>query len=215
MPLTSHPGPTVIIGALFTRHTPQAGTGIMAVARWKAEYQHRFDPGGGAAPYYWTNVYYYDNSGGDPFYGPDHNAILAANYAGTTDQVALVALRITNAMTGVEYGILTPPDNLGTLTNGERGSLINCVRLSGRAAGREVCYKRWRIPMGNIDVEGDQLSSSCLALFNDTIIPLLALATICNTHGDAVDEWIAQPAVHMWQLRHGTKRRARVVFAYP
>jgi len=187
----------------------------VAVARWKAEYQHKFSPGDGIDPYYWTNVYYYDNSGGDPFYGPDHNAILDANYAGTTDHVALVALRVTNAITGIEYGILTPPDNMGTLPNDNRGSLINCVRLSGRREGREVCYKRWRVPLGNNDVDGSDLSASCIALFTDTIIPLLSLATICNIHGEAVDEWIVQPSVHMWQLRHGTKRRARVVFAYP
>jgi hypothetical protein len=187
----------------------------MAGIRWRIDCQHRYTPVDAIAPYYWTSVYYFENLGSTPFTGPNYNAILDTTYACSLDDVALVAIRQFDTTHNSQYGIATPLSNLGELDAEDGGSLLNVIRLSGRAAGKEVSYKLWRFPLRLSDIEGERLSDQALDIVNDTLIPGLNDALLCNKNGVAIDEWTCDHLVHGWQLRHGTKRRQRVVFAYP
>lgn len=187
----------------------------MAGIRWRLDLQHRYTPVDSGTPYYWTSVYYYENLGSTPFVGPNYSAILNTTYAASTDDTALVAVRQFDTTHNTQFGIATPLDNLGDLDPEDGGSLFNVVRLVGRAAGKVVSYKLWRFPLRLSDIDGDYLSDQAIGIVNDTIIPGLTTAALCNINGVAVEEWSCDGLVHLWQVRHGTKRRERVVFAYP
>jgi len=187
----------------------------MAGIRWRLDLQHRYTPVDSGLPYYWTSVYYYENLGSTPFTGGQYNAILDTTYAASLDTVELVAVRQFDTTHNTEFGIATPLDNLGDLDSEDGGSLFNVVRLHGWAGGKVVSYKLWRFPLRLSDIEGDRLSDQALGIVNDVIIPGLSTAPLCNIHGIEVEEWTCDGLVHIWQVRHGTKRRERVVFAYP
>lgn len=187
----------------------------MAALRWRVEHQHRYPSVETGFDYYWTTVYYYNNLNGDPAAGLNYSALLDATYNGSSYDNRLVAVRITNLETHTEYGIATPFDNHGTIPENGGGSLENVVRLSGKADGQEVSYHLWRQPLTLADIEAGRLSDDAWAVVNDVIIPALVTAELQNVGGVEVQEWTADRAIHLWQLRHGTKRRIGPVFAYP
>jgi len=187
----------------------------VAGIRWRADFQHRYTPMGGEPPYYWTSVYYYENLGSTPFTGGQYASILDATYSASLDTVELVSIRFVDTTHNTEYGIVTPLDNLGTLDAENGGTLHNVIRLSGKAGGREVSHKLWRFPLRDSDLAGSYLSSQAMDIVNGVIIPGLEAYPLCNIHGVEVEEWECDGLIHCWQVRHGTKRRERVVYAYP
>jgi hypothetical protein len=152
--------------------------------------------------------------GSTPFEGDFFNAIIFATHAGTLDTLDRVAVRQYDTTHGVEHGIMTLPWWGAIDSLGEHGSLNNVIRLSGRNAGQEVSYKLWRMPLRLRDIEGERLSSDCMDIITDDVLPILNSVAFCNINGIPIEEWTCDGLVHSWQLRHGTNRRARPVFAY-
>lgn len=186
----------------------------MAGNRWRVEAQLRYSSVETGLPYYWTNVFYYENLSSDPYSGDYYNTIIYATHRGTLDTVDRVAIRVTNITTDHEFGIVTIPWVGAIDSLGEQGSLTNVIRLVGWNDGRQVSYKLWRMPLRLRDIEASRLTAATLGLVNDDICDVLGSVQFCNVHGVPIEEWTCDGVVHSWQLRHGTKRRERVVYAY-
>lgn len=184
---------------------------------YQVDYQSRYPwPENPDGYYYWTNTFY----------------TVAA-----TDNIAAVNLNgiIVNmygicCTTGVEtpyYQIKTPPgrqaalyvDPLGSihglLTETEPGLLTSCVRIYGYIGGKVRWWKMWRVPLQKSMTDGLRLTDTFHSYLEDNWGPLAAAEIITTADGDVVEEFHASPLIHMWQQRHGTKRRQRVVFAVP
>lgn len=187
----------------------------MAGIRWRVEPQLRYSSVETGEDYYWTNVFYYENLGSNPFVGDQYNAIIEAVRAGTLDTVDRVAVRIWNMTAGTEYGIVTIPW-VGVIdSDGESGSLQNVARLVGWSGDSQVSYKLWRVPLRIGDFDGSAINPTMMGILDAGILAWLNSTTFCNVNGVPIDNWTCDAEAHMWQLRHGTKRRERVVFAYP
>jgi len=183
--------------------------------RWKVEPQRRYTPVDADAAYYWTSVFYYENLSSDPFHGPYYNAIVDATLAGSLDTVPMVSVRITNVTAATEYGIVTVGPPYGEIPTLDGGLFNDVARIVGWSEGRQVSYKLWRFPMRIVDLDGKELSTAAMGIINDGILTNLNSVTLCNVNGVPIDEWTCDGLIHMWQVRHGTKRRERVVYAYP
>jgi len=187
------------------------------VAVYQVDYQSRYpyapNPDGF---YYWTNTFYTvaDN---------DHDAALQLNGI-LTNMYAIACI------TGVEtpyYAIKTPPgrqaplyiDNLGSLhgllSAPEGGVLINAVRVYGLVGGRQKWWKRWRVPLRPSDIDGRLIEASFHHYLEVNFAALAGYGVITTATGEVVEEIHVAPEVRKWQLRHGTKRSERVVFAVP
>lgn len=187
----------------------------MAGIRWRAETQLRYLSVETGLDYYWTSVYYYENLGSTPYVGDFYNTIIEATANGTLDTVRRVAIRLTDVTHGTEYGIVTLGADGLIDADGDEGSLTNVARLVGWNEGRQVSYKLWRVPLRIGDISGKDISGTMQGIINDGVLDALNSLEFCNVHGVPIQEWTCDGAVHIWQLRHGTKRRERVVFAYP
>lgn len=186
----------------------------MARPLYQMDVQHRYTPVGAMEPYYWCNWWHWDSGFLDPFSDPAYNAILLATFAGTLETVQHVAYRVRDIANGTDHGIVTPSAAYGLLPDDGGGSLINTVRLAGYKGGKQVCYKRWRVPLRSSDSDGVRVSSDLLSVFTGTVVPYLLSGTICNARRVIVDEWRVEPYIAGWQLRRGTKRRMGPVFPY-
>jgi len=94
-------------------------------------------------------------------------------------------------------------------------SLINVVRLELLSQGRVVGYKRLRSPLMAADIEGTDLTDTVKSYFETNARFYGALAGVCSSTGQIVDDYRARKSIAMWQLRRGTIRRARHVLASP
>jgi len=187
----------------------------MAGNRWRVETQLRYPSVETGADYYWTNVFYYENLGSTPYTGDYYNQIINATRSGTLDTVERVAIRLTNHSTGTQFGIVTIPWEGVIDADGEEGSLFNVARFVGWNEGKQVSYKLWRVPLRIGDIDGPDIASSMLAILEAGPLAALNSVQFCNVNGIPIEEWTCDGKLHIWQLRHGTKRRERVVFAYP
>lgn len=102
----------------------------------------------------------------------------------------------------------------GTYPAGTEGyTLLGSARIRFYSEGRLAGYKRWRMPIRNDQVVGDRLDPALIAHLADGWAPILPLGHMCNVNGLVIDAIEVDPLIHKWQLRHGTKRRSRVVIA--
>lgn len=182
--------------------------------RWRVDAQMRYDSVETGAPYYWTNVYFYENLSTDPFAGDQWNAIIDAIRTGTLDTVDRVAMRIWDTTHNTQHGIVTLAWNGIIDSDGQSGSLFNVARFVGWADGRQASYKLWRMPLRISDFDGSDITPATMAVIDAGPLAALNSAQFCNEDGVLIDNWTCDGRAHIWQLRHGTKRRERVVFAY-
>jgi len=187
----------------------------MSGNRWRVDFQLQYPSMETQLDYYWTNCFYYENASSDPYSGDYFSALVNAVHNGTLDTCHRVAIRVTNTTTGHLHSIVTIPWFGAIDSGGEVGSLINTLRLVGMADGRQVSYKLWRIPLLLMDIEGGKVTSTLQAVIQAGVLDVLNSQQFLNVQGVPVEEWVCDWAIHPWQLRHGTKRRTRVVFAYP
>jgi len=94
-------------------------------------------------------------------------------------------------------------------------SIINVVRIDLVSQGKVVGYKRLRSPLMASDCEGTNLTDFAVGYFNANAAYYGALAGICSSKGEIVDEYRTHKAISKWQIRRGTIRRARHVLASP
>ncbi|MGV1080889.1 MAG: hypothetical protein ACOYD1_13810 [Candidatus Nanopelagicales bacterium] len=90
-------------------------------------------------------------------------------------------------------------------------SLLNIARWSLVAASGAKSYKYIRLPLRPIDCTGVLLSSSGFTLQNASLSNFLSTGKFRNQYGSPYVSGSVSPFIHMWQLRHGTKRRERAV----
>jgi hypothetical protein len=165
--------------------------------------------------YYWTHTWIYDLDN-PPVGITSLQQISVMQHNGTLSNVQPIRLqRTTPPYSGVPFSKIVSFGDHGLLAVGESWSIFNTVRLSFWAGGKFVGYKRWRVPLRDIDIVDGKLSADIYNLFNSTIGPGLLVAKICSRDGTPIDAVTVSPLVHMWQWRHGTKRRTGHVIVIP
>lgn len=164
--------------------------------------------------YYWTNTFFADCA-----------TILDAYEAvGVADNFLRSVTRRTVYDAGLRWGLAPGPDPIiyqgpsgnepGYFGNpGEVGVLGNAVLLHGLSAGKVISYKRLMLPLMPEEIGTDgRIIDGVLDWFGAAAATLLPVA-YTNAAGQLIESYRVQPTPHLWQPRHGTKRRSRPVFA--
>lgn len=170
------------------------------------------EPFGLAGRYYWTWVCYFDVAS-------------PTSFNGTIDSLMENSCR-THVSHEVRYdGYITtyPPrsgnrvvnrlgQNLaGTRTDGERVAITNVMRMTLWSGEKAVGYRLWRAGFQRGDYTGSQWTSTILGLVRGVALVPIASGFNCSLHGEVLTNVTIDSALHMANLRHGTKRRARKV----
>jgi len=184
------------------------------MALWTLDVQYFYWLPDGETRYYWTNCYAWLQD--DALTVPDSAVV-------TPLQLATIALAKQNT-TRQLYRIRNRPmtyqhifvDNAvgGYPGFASDGLLDYCVLLHGyNASGSQIAYKRLRGVWSQSEMDARTWKPalvSYLQAYVDGHFPGLPL---CNWGGRSVSSWRVDSAIHIWQQRHGTKRRARPVIA--
>jgi hypothetical protein len=166
--------------------------------------------------YYWTHSWIYDLDNPPPF-TTSLARIQEVSHLGILSNVIDSRMQKTQPpYSGTPYLKFEVPGHPHSLLPvGESWSLFNTIRLSFYSSGVLVGYKRWRVPLRDIDITDGKLSSSIYGHFTGTIATGLLSAKICSRAGLPIDQVEVSPLVHQWQWRHGSKRRTRHVIEIP
>jgi len=161
--------------------------------------------------YYWTHSWIYDLDN-PPIGITSLQQIYGMHHLGTLSNVRPIRQQRTRPpYSGTPYFKIEGLGDAGLQAAGESWSIFNTVRMTFYADGKAVGYKRWRVPLRDIDIVDGVLSPTMFNLFHTTIAPGLLTARICSRNGLPIDHIEVSPRVHEWQWRHGTKRRNRHV----
>lgn len=158
--------------------------------------------------YYWTTTLYTEST----LFTSDANLAL---YAVTREKL------ITRANVDFEgLRVKRPPGRANIVlqqdfTFGQPGAqtavanpfLINIARWTLRDDFGHVTYRLHRFPLGEGEFDGLKLTSAAYAVQQNMLNGFLFPARWYNHHGNVLTSGQVSPLVHMWQLRHGTKRR--------
>jgi hypothetical protein len=165
--------------------------------------------------FYWTNTYFCDLDNPPP----DNTSFywVGTVYTGYIFDCVSIVTFLRTAPPGsriyVGGGNTTPNPGPWHFSGGY--SLFHTARLSFRNGGKEVGYKRFRMPIveecrgPNNEIIGDA------ALMISNACSILEYARITTKEGLPIEEVTCDYRVHMWGLRHGTKRSALPVLPYP
>jgi hypothetical protein len=170
----------------------------------------------GSGFYYWTHTWIYDLDN-PPVGDTSLGVIISTSHLGMLSNVRDERFQKTQPpYSGTPYAKFVNPGHPHALIPaGEAWSLFDTIRLSFFSSGKWVGYKRWRVPLRDIDITDGKLSSFMLGHFQGTIVPGLLHARICSRDGLPIDQIDVSPLVHQWQWRHGSKRRTRHVIEIP
>lgn len=157
--------------------------------------------------YYWTSVLYVDS---DDF---DNQSQMILAVLGRERLCSRENIHYWG------YRIKQPPG---------RGNVVLTASFTGTGTGslpaiadpQILCIARWtladsfghktyrlvRYPIGTSEIEGDRLTPAGLLRQQTSINTFLATNIFRNKYGRVLETGAASPRVHMWQLRHGTKR---------
>lgn len=166
--------------------------------------------------YWWTYCFIVNYDDPPDTFDWRYHLTRAVAYA-TIDEVWKVADRVTNPPYSNENPVVTAygGNQKGNLLVTHGYVLNTGVRMYFYAGEKLVGYKRWRQPLRTEDmVNGTHITPFILSNYN-TVASVLLEAKIYGRYGDKIDNIVVDPRIHLWQWRHGTKRRARPVFAYP
>lgn len=164
--------------------------------------------------YYWTNT----------FFAECATILDAYEAVGVADNFLRTVTRRTVFDAGLRWGIAPGPDPIifqGPSGNepgyygqpGQVGTLGNAVLLQGLAGGKVVSYKRLMLPLMPDEIGADGLIvPDVLSWFGSAALTLLPVQ-FTNAAGTVIEEYRVKETPHLWQPRHGTKRRSRAVFA--
>jgi len=187
------------------------------VTLYQVDYEFRFpyveNPDG---YYYWTNAFYVEQT--TPI-----AAITSCNgrLSNIVHHTCLLGVECTG------HQVHTPPGSgdvvyvdpgstlAGSLSPIGVGPLINSVHILFLAAGSVVGWKRWRVPLRTSDIDGDYIATAFWLDLQDYWSGALSSPVLRSRTGVLIDEILVDRKIHMWQLRHGTKRRSRPVIVYP
>lgn len=99
----------------------------------------------------------------------------------------------------------TPAPN-GSLAAVADPQIISIARWTLRDNQNHPTYRLVRYPLGTEDIDADMLSASGYARQVASLNTFLATGTFRSKYGRVLTAGTVSPRVHMWQLRHGTKR---------
>lgn len=183
---------------------------------WSLEPQYQInDPVNDFKPYYWTNVYYWQQSGAS---SPDSdivNRLEAITWGMVAQSVRRLCYRVRCAASGYDVTVSDP--QYGTWDSAGSLYLVPwCVYIGGYGNdGELVAYKRLRGGYHVEDASGPVWGSALLTWLQTWIVDQWRLVPLCNHLGVVPVSWEIDPAIHLWQQRHGSKRAARPVYAIP
>lgn len=177
---------------------------------WQFRYPYAANPDGF---YYWTNNYFLDVA--DPMDFP--------SYVPRIQNVARQGMMNSGKFNRI---LVTSPPHSGTVlenafsfnTGGNRTSLDtileNVVRVHFFIGSKYASYKLLRAAVGTSEIEPDgSLNPTTLAYLQTYYADAAITNGWCDDAGVLYTSAVVQPKIHHWQLRHGTKRRQRVVIA--
>jgi hypothetical protein len=182
---------------------------------YQIDYQVRVPyPGNEDGYYYWTNAWIVDVA----------NNVAALAAAGKIDLCHDSCM--THAVQQVRMQLKQPPGmgnvystvSLGNepcdFPEGTSGyTLLSYIRVNLYAGGRQVGYKRWRMPTRLEDIEGPYIASFPQAAIQSAFNELIEENVLAGRDGSLITSAEVDPLLRPWQLRHGTERRNRVVIA--
>jgi hypothetical protein len=90
-------------------------------------------------------------------------------------------------------------------------SPFHAVLMRWLVGGTQVGYSRLRLPVQAQDQEGGFLHPDVISLVEGRANDHLLHAKVTSKDGVLIDEFRVAPWVSMWQFRHGTKRRERLI----
>lgn len=159
--------------------------------------------------YYWTNVHYVEAADEDEF-DEARNSVFQNERAAHNDNVHFDRGKCIRLSDGhvMQNSSLT---GVGELTTGLYFSLMATTLQQFRCTDDTLSYKRWRVPLRIVDIDGDHLSASYLAnwALNGPDDAGVFWGYHTNVSGHHIVEAHLSPRAHDWQLRHGTKRSVR------
>jgi len=175
------------------------------------DFQFYGDALDGEERYYWSQTWYSSDSSVNTTNGPTYAALIA--FHGSLQPVGIYrnALRAQRLEpTYHDYGTFTGL-NPGTRAVDSPFTALNVARINFLNAGKVVGYKRLRLPLQMSEIDGQELEASFMFTLATALVTLMGDANLCNWHGVPFEAYRIRREVRMWQLRHGTKRRSRVV----
>lgn len=107
--------------------------------------------------------------------------------------------------------LFNDPGSLPTGTSGYNLLWYALVRLY--VGTEQVGYKRWRAPWRYSDMAGPLWVPGVTTTLSTRFGTLIGLGALAARDGRVIDGFQVDPFIRQWQLRHGTKRRERVVVA--
>lgn len=163
--------------------------------------------------YYWTSTYYLN-----PTNPTDFIAYMPAMHLAARSAALFETKENRVRITMPPHGGTVIQDASTANQFGESGLsgptvLENVARLSFWVGQSYVGYKLLRGAIPTSQVEDGQLSETARLWLVENTAPQLLAAGICTADGTPIERVEVSPKIHSWQLRHGTKRRQRVVFA--
>lgn len=179
---------------------------------WQLRYPYAANPDG---YYYWTNTYFLDVS--DPYDFPAYVPLVETPMW----QGMLESCQVNRLL------VRMPPHSDFVLENayafnhpGYRADyetiLENVARVHFFIGDRYASYKLLRAAVGTNEYEPDgTLNPTTRANLQLYYADGLIANGITDDEGTPFTSAVVSPKLHHWQLRHGTKRRQRVVIAPP
>lgn len=184
---------------------------------WHIDVQYRY-PGIDTElpPYWWTNNYSWVQSGSAIPESDAIGAVSTFSYAYCSGVVFRELYRVRNA--SGTYDVTTWNEREGFY--GSSGSfaaqyLWYCLLRGLDSAGRMVAYKRLRGGWDERYISGGRLNDATVAYINSWVAYPLSAYPYTSHSGVPVAQWVLDPVLRSWQKRHGSKRAARPVIAYP
>lgn len=184
------------------------------MALWTFDVQFRAYSRPLDAAYYWTNVYYWLQ--GDSLSTPQSSVVSAL------DAFTFYAARQNNVRTS--YRVRCATWSYDTVTShavpGSLGPAVSnwfipwyFLLRAYDVEGQQVGYKRLRGCWAFEDVVEGQMTDALYDYINTGIVDYLTPQPLCNVRGVPIARWEIDRALRCWQLRHGSKRAARPLFA--
>lgn len=163
--------------------------------------------------YYWTNQFYWDLD--NP---PDVNL--------SYYWVSVFFGDVMSDVTEMNWiRVYDPPEGPTTVLNANAGdqlgnysietgySPFDTLLMHWIAGGKRVGYSRLRLPVQSSDQQGGLIDTDLTGFVHTIAHQYLLNAKVCDKRGVPIEDFEIDPQVRMWQYRHGTKRRERIILS--
>ena len=198
---------------LFSNRCVVHWVGCVRVYVWRYDAQYAISSGPHGQPYYWTNVYHWQQVSPDV---PDDavlGGLLLLAKAALPTYVYFVGWRAVSP-TGVEhYPGVQPSGYCFAPFGGVVGPVHLIVRVDYYTGGRLSGYKRLRGAWAMGSQSDGVWIAPLLAYLRGSWAARHAALPLCSSSGSLFDSLLVRSGVYMWQVRHGSKRASRAVIA--